>query len=333
MKKPIHFLFRKKRSGAHSIEQLFFSIQEEISSKVETTRNYLPYSGASFKSILGNLCFGIKYRNKITHLTGEINYMALVLGGKCVLTIHDIHSAFGQNKIKNWLIKLLWFWLPAICVKKITVISSFSKQELSRLIPWAKHKIICIHNPVNGLVLESAKFLIESPTPINGIFKILHLGTKPNKNLERTIKALEGLPIELHIVGKLDKKQLDLLNNCKIKYTNAYDLTFEEIIQSYLACDIVCFVSTYEGFGMPVIEAQTLGKPILTSNIASIPEIALDSAVLIDPFSVQAIREGLLSLLTNEHLRKEKIVAGYKNIERFKIQNITEQYINMYNTL
>ena len=159
------------------------------------------------------------------------------------------------------------------------------------------------------------------------------MDTLTNKNLERTIKALEGLPIELHIIGKLNEKQLDLLNIHKIRYTNACDLTFEEVIQSYLACDIVCFVSTYEGFGMPVIEAQTLEKPILTSNIASIPEIALDSAVLIDPFSVKAIREGLLSLLKNEHLRKEKIVEGYKNIERFKIQNITEQYINMYNTL
>jgi glycosyltransferase involved in cell wall biosynthesis len=109
---------------------------------------------------------------------------------------------------------------------------------------------------------------VHSQMAANEIFEVLHLGTKSNKNLERTLEALKGLPVQLTIIGKLHKNHVALLAQFQLNYINLYDLTFEKIIEEYQKCHFVCFASTYEGFGMPIIEAQALGKPIITSNIA-----------------------------------------------------------------
>lgn len=330
----ISFFYRKKRPGAFSIEELFYSIETGLTNHGITTEQYkLPCAGASLKNIFKNIRYCHKHKGKINHITGEIQYSALGLGKNTVMTVHDVGSALHGNPIKKLLIKLLWFWIPSLIVKKITVISEFSRSELINIIPWAKHKIHVVHNPINGEILKHAHYQINSPTPENGIFKILHLGTKVNKNLFRTIDALKGLPCELTIIGALTDEQINKLNASGLSYNNRSNITFTEIIEHYQKTDIVCFASTYEGFGMPIIEAQALGKPIITSNVASMPEIAGDTAVLVDPYSTESIKNAILSLLKDETFRLKKINEGYINIKRFKPETICQKYLDLYKVI
>lgn len=330
----INFIYRKKRPGAFSIEELFQSIEKEINKQgVKTTSLQLPHSGAGIRNLIENITFVKKKRSKIYHITGEVQYAALGSGKNTILTVHDVGSAIHGSPIKKFLIKLLWFWIPSLIVKKITTISEFSKKELTALIPWAKNKINVIHNPVNDLIIQNMDYQVNSPTPENGVFNILHIGTKSNKNLLRTIEALNDLPCVLTIVGTLSPEQEEKLNKGNIVYENCSNISFEEIIQLYKKTDLVCFASTYEGFGMPIIEAQALGKPVITSNISSMPEIAGTSAVLVNPYATESIRNAILSLINDESFRLKKIEAGYQNVKRFLPETICAQYIEIYKSL
>ena len=321
--------YRKKRPAANSIEEVFNTIESVIKKEVHVNHVELEHAGAGPLTLMKNILYARNRKSHVNHITGEVQYLVLGTGRNSVLTIHDVGSAFKVGVVKQFFIRILWFWIPSLIVKKFTVISEFSRQELIKILPWAKNKIVVIHNPVNSLILKQANHLIKS-SPSGNNFKILHLGTKENKNLFRTIEAVSGLPIELQIIGELSSIEIEKLNKHQIKYSYTFNLPFNDVIEKYNNCDIVCFASTYEGFGMPIIEAQALGKPVVTSNVASMPEVAGDSAVLVDPYSVESIRKGIISLIDNKEFREDRIRAGYKNIERFKIECIAKQYLDVY---
>ena len=280
--------------------------------------------GAGPSTLIRNL-FDLKRRsNNIYHITGDVHYMAIATGKNSVLTIHDVKSAKSGNPLKDLYIKLFWFWLPAIFVKRITVISNFTRIELEQIIPFAKHKIRVVYNPIKGeLKPTTYNFRVEKP-------RILLIGTKPNKNLERTFEALEKINCDLTIVGKLSENQLELLKKHNLQFTNKMNLPYSEIITCYENCDMLCFASTYEGFGMPIIEAQSIGRPVLTSEIGAMLEVANDSACLVNPYNVNSIRDGIQRILADEAYRHNLIEQGFENVKRFQLQNIVNQYINVY---
>ena len=78
-----------------------------------------------------------------------------------------------------------------------------------------------------------------------------------------------------------------------------------------------CFPSLFEGFGLPILEAQSYGVPVMTANNSSLPEIAGDAAILVDPTDVDAIADAMLRLSQDEALRQRLIEAGYQNVKRF----------------
>lgn len=284
----------------------------------------MPKSGAGLKSILNNYSYSRRNRSCVNHITGHINYVSLATGRRTILTVHDIGSALKGNSIHRLLIKLVWFWLPALMVKKITVISDFSKMELSKLIPFAKNKIAVIHNPVNSALQYSPKDL-KGSNPL-----VLHIGTKSNKNLERTIKALETIKCRLLVIGALSEEQVELLKECKIDYTNRKYIPFLEIKAAYEECDLVSFVSLYEGFGMPVIEAQAVGRPVLASAIEPITEVAGGAACFVNPYNVDEIRQGVLKIINDEDFRNNLVLKGQENVKRFQLREIADQYLELY---
>ncbi|MCH6201334.1 glycosyltransferase family 4 protein [Aquiflexum sp. LQ15W] len=327
MKLSITFLFRKKVPQFNSIEGLFGSIVPELAAVADTKSVELPFIGAMPKDIFLNLRYALKFRHSLVHITGHVNYVALVLGRKTVLTIHDVGSAFGKGMVRDLITRFFWFWLPALFVKKITVISEFSKKELIRLVPFSKDKITVIPNAVNDAFQYQPK-VFDNQNPL-----ILHLGTKNNKNLERTIEALKGVRCRLMVIGKLTPPQLDLLEEAEIDFSNKFDLAFSEILQAYRDCDMLSFASTYEGFGLPIIEAQAVGRPVLTSHIGAMQEVAGDSACLVDPFSVDSIRAGILKIINNQAYRDDLIAKGLENVGRFRAAYIAKQYLAVYRDL
>lgn len=323
----VSLIFRKKRVEYNSIEELFISIKNELGKTNSTSLDEVKKSGGSPITIFQNLLSFQKEKSTLYHITGDVHYMALTTGKRTVLTIHDVGSAVTGNMIRKLYIKLFWFWLPALFVKRITVISEFTKKELSLIIPFAKKKIVVVYNPVSPLF----KYIPKEFNSIKPI--ILLMGTKKNKNLERVFSALQGIECQLLIVGKLTVEHNKLLEKLHIDYINKVNLKFEEIIQCYKSCDLLCYPSTYEGFGMPVIEAQAIGRPVLTSNLCSLPEVAGDGAFIVDPYNVESIRSGVLKIISDSDVRTDLINKGLKNIQRFKIEQITKEYLNLYTTI
>lgn len=325
----INFLFRKPKQHFYSIEKVFAELIQQITKMhdVHAARVEVKESGGSPASILKNLKAYKRNKNGIVHITGDVHYMALVTGKNSILTIHDIGSSLKGNALKRLYRLLFWYWLPILAVKRITVISEFTKKELTSLIPFAMNKVVVIPNPVSDLYsYTSIAFNPIKPT-------ILCVGTKENKNLNRVFKAVTDIPCKLHIIGQLNEHQLAELKENNIDFENSSNLTDEEMRQAYIHCDVLCFPSTYEGFGMPIIEAQATGRPVLTSNIGAMKEVAKNTACLVDPFSVEEIKEGLEKIISDKTYRESLIEKGLKNSERFNAKQIAKQYVALYQSI
>lgn len=327
MKGKVIYIYRKTDARYKSIEGLFRHLQSIISEKISTFNIILNYSGGGLKTICSNLRQFKKEKNTVYHITGDVHYMALVTGKKSVLTVHDVYSIVKGPFFKRFYLRLFWFWLPALFVKRITVISEFTRLELQKIIPLAKHKITVINNPVG------AKFQYHEKSFDNGLPRILLLGTKPNKNLERVFRALSDIHCEIVLIGKLTDSQLMLANGLNLNLTTKFDLSDDEVAEAYRECDILCFASTYEGFGMPIIEAQATGRPVITSNIGAMKEIASDSAYFVNPFDENSIKNGIKSLIEDAELRNEIILKGLNNVERFRAEHIAQRYMDIYESL
>ena len=227
--------------------------------------------------------------------------------------------------------KLFWFWLPALIVRRITTISEKSRIELEQVIPFAKHKIRVIPNPYNPKLLEHDVHMDEEQVTNTSKPIVLHLGTKSNKNLERTIEAMAGLPYKLYIIGKLSDAQVALLSAHDIDLRSYFNLPYSEVTTLYHQCTAVCFASLYEGFGMPIIEAQLVGKPVITSNMAPMPWVAGEGgAHLVDPYDVADIRNGIVKVMEEVPYRKALVDQGKVNVQRFEPHKIAHMYEAVY---
>lgn len=324
MKSPIVLINRAKRPGAHSIEEIFESISLY---NRELIIKYVPEYRISPINIFKNLIFSYINKGRITHITGDIHYISCVTWPRNILTIHDVGSINSSNRLKNILKNIFWIYIPTLFVTKITTISDFSRDELIKKAPWLKSKIVVIPNPVNPLIEYKPKVFNNTyPT-------ILHLGTKRNKNLENTIISLSGIKCKLIIVGKLTDLQLELLKENEIDFENFVDLSYNDVVQLYYRCDIVSFLSFYEGFGMPVIEAQSVGRVLITSNITPIPSIAGKGAHYVDPNDIVDIKSGFNKIISSEDYRNYLITEGLKNVLQYQIENVSEKYKLLYEEL
>lgn len=319
------FFFRKRRDAAFSIEELFTSIFTNLPQEIKYKSVHVPEEGATPKVLWKNGVFAKKNQSEINHITGDIHYLVFFLPKKrTVLTIHDLRPLYRGSLIKRFVLKLLWFYGPAKAAGYVTVISEATRQDLLKHVPGIGKKVYVIPNCIS----PSFTFL---PKEFNkNLPRILHLGTKENKNLERLIRALEGLNCHLRIIGPLSLNQETLLLEHNIRYSSASNLAFSKIVEEYKEADILSFVSLQEGFGMPIIEAQATGRPVITANTSSMPEIAGEAALFVDPENVEEIRRGITKLLGDERLRKQLIKKGLGNIKRFQPEAVAAKYAALY---
>ena len=321
--------FHRHSKAGYSINKVSQTYIREIEKKWYVRQFYVPCYRATLVSCFRNIMFIFLNRNKkgINHITGDIHYSVLALiGCKSVLTIHDTCCLENyKNPIKKKLMYLFWYKIPLMLTSKIICISEKTRKELLKI--TRRKDISVIHNAIDPLFLPiQKKFNKEKPV-------ILHIGTGWNKNLINTVLALCHIVCQLRIIGKLSSEQKDILERNSIDYSEQYDLTDTEIVKEYINCDIVSFCSIFEGFGMPVIEGNVVGRAVLTSKIEPMTEVAGDSVLFADPKDVKSIREGFLSIIYDDILRSKLIQNGFKNIKRFNAKNITSRYIELYNIL
>ncbi|MGE4569223.1 MAG: glycosyltransferase, partial [Bacteroidales bacterium] len=159
----IVYLFRKRMPHFHSVEGVFSVIVPLIAREFPVKSVELPYAGGVI-SVFRNLWGFRKERGVLYHLTGQDCYISLLTGRKSVLTIHDVGSALKGLWYKRIMVLLFWLWIPALLVRRITVISENSAREVRALMPFSRHKIRVIPNPVSPLFAYTPKpFQVVNP--------------------------------------------------------------------------------------------------------------------------------------------------------------------------
>jgi len=322
------FFFRKPSPHFHSIEEQFFAVQKALPENITHNNRFAKCHSKGFFRRLFIMIHAAFNQGDINHITGDIHFVALFLKKKkTILTVHDIGSVLNKTGLRHKILRYFWFTMPFARVNKLTVISDFTKNEILENFKLEPEKISVIPDCVSAKISYSEKpFNTEKPN-------ILQIGTKTNKNLENLIPALEGISCKLIIIGKLSEKQTALLKTHKIDYENRFNLPFLVLIDAYKQADIVTFISTYEGFGVPILEAQASGRPVITSNLSPMKEVAGKGALLVNPENPEEITSAFNHLITDAELRKDLIEKGLENVKKYSAQAVANQYYNLYKTV
>ncbi|GAB3640780.1 glycosyltransferase family 4 protein [Spirosoma arcticum] len=327
----ITLLFRCDGVG-YSIENLFRGIADQFGRSGANAVQIAtaPYISHNLFNVWKNVVYFWAHRNKAVHITGDIHYAAIALRAKrTLLTIHDcvLLERNRSRPVRFVLFWLLWYYWPIRKAGIVTTVSEKTRRNLQRYVGKLADKIVVIPNGYDPTFVHNPQpFNAETPT-------LLHIGTAPHKNLNRLIEAVEGLPCRLLIVGELSKAETDKLIRCQIDYENHVAISRPELIILYNRCDLVTFVSLYEGFGMPILEAQAVGRPVITSQLSPMMEVGGAGACYVNPTDVAAIRQGILRVWQDVQYRNQLMQLGLLNAERYTVKRIAGQYAVLYEQL
>lgn len=317
---------RKPYPGAFSIERVFADVNaalpQDIAVECIENRNFS-------HGVLPRLRDALRARRlagPVNHVVGDVHYLTCFLPRqRTILTIHDCEMVTRASGLKRWLLRVFWLDLPVRCAGHVVAISEQTRHEVAELSGIAASRIRVIEDPV------SAIFRPAPPPEPDGMPTVLHIGTNPNKNLERLIEAVQGLPLRLLIVGPLSQEQTDLLSRSGIDHENRSNLSDAEILTCYEEADVLAFVSLSEGFGLPILEAQAVGRPVLTSDREPMRSVAGSGAALfVNPEDVADMRAGLERLMSEPGLCDTLVSAGQSNVERFRPESIADRYADLY---
>jgi glycosyltransferase involved in cell wall biosynthesis len=320
-------LMRKKRTNYYSVERLFENLVPPLSRQFDVRVVHVPCFGVSPVEFIRNLIFTARLRADVIHVTGDIQYCALAVPRqRCVLTVLDLVSLNRLKGPRKHVLSLLWYSLPLRWAQHVTSISEESRNQLERSYPAAVGRVSvvsCCADPA----FERNKVFAHADTDRP---RVLQVGTSANKNVHRVALAASGLPLHLRIIGPLSDDLRTLLSNLDLEWSSAEQLSTEELIKEYQNSDALVFASTYEGFGLPIVEAQSIGLPVLTSKIQPMTDVAGEGALFVDPYSEFEIRSGLEQLLSSPDLCRRLVEQGRNNVKRFDVRIVADQYAKIY---
>lgn len=321
----VTLFFRAKYSENYSIEQLFESITPYLNEEVKTTKVYSPYVSSGFINRIKLGLFLRKKQDEINHITGDIHFLAFFLKKRnTILTIHDCYPPAGLKGLKLRLYFWLWFKLPAKRVAKITVISETTKQALQELTKLPDHKIHYIPDSYHPAFTPLEKEF-DHTKPV-----ILQVGTRPNKNIPNLLEAVRGLSCKIILIGEVREEFKHYLKDETYDIELYKNLAISELHQLYGRADIVSFVSDYEGFGLPIIEANAVGRPVVTSNVEPMKSVAGEAAMTVEPNNPKELRRAFCKLMEDDSERERLILNGYLNAKKFHPATIAREYITVY---
>ena len=321
----VHYQRKRRANSNFSLEFIFVDVRKRLASTWNIEHIEAPCLSNGLWRRIWIALHAWWRQGTVTHITGDITFAAILLNRKrTILTILDCGILQRTHGVKRWLLKKIWFDWPMQRASWVTTISHSAANDLKDFCRFDHGKLKVIP------VAISERFQFAPKEFSNDCPKLLQIGTAPNKNLPRLLAAIEGLNVELCIIGKLSSETITDLNSRRIRYRNLYNISEDEMLEEYRRADIVCFASLYEGFGMPILEAQATGRPVLTSNRYSMPEVAGEGAILVDPESPEALREGLVKLLQSSELRERLQKKGLENVRRFAPNRIAQEYSELY---
>ena len=252
-----------------------------------------------------------------------------------VVTIHDcIHLMFPQ-----YLPSRLAFayarasiTLAARRATRVLTVSESSKRDILKFVDVPPEKIDVIYNAYDERFAveprEEDVVRIRERYQLHDAFVLYAGNVKPHKNLGRLIEAFQlvrsrGLDhLKLVLIGDDISKYAALrraVHHHQLhKYVRFLGYVPEETLAvMYRLAGVFVFPSLYEGFGLPPLEAMASGTPVVTSNVSSLPEVAGDAALLVDPYDPEAIAGGILKVLTDAGVRRELRRKGLARAREF----------------
>ena len=247
--------------------------------------------------------------------------------------IHDLNFEHRKDFLKSKYQNYYTRFFPKFARKavRIATVSEFSKQDLQRFYSIPKEKIDVVYNGSNAVYqpLTEDKQQRVRQKYANGLPYFLFVSAiHKRKNLANILRAFEqykaqtGADTQFVVVGARAGKQ-DELDEVLRSMTFAQDVRFlgrlsaEELSQVMASALALVYATLFEGFGIPIVEAFNAETAVITSNVTSMPEVAGDAALLVDPNSVEQISDAMTQLATNENMRQELIAKGRAQRTKF----------------
>ncbi len=310
----------------------------------ETTIVRLPYDkGQNIKrNFFQSFIMGMKYCKNSVLLTTDAKIPFLLPKSCKVLPVITDLAVFRMGEVYKASRVMYWkmqYWFLKRKTEKYIAISEFTKWDLTDVLKIPEEKIDIVYCACDEKIkketnLEKLKQVREKHHLPNKY--VLFVGNfNPRKNLERTILAFDQMKTEAGakkenadlskykfvIVGEHGWKfsKQEALQNIRHKD----DIIFTDYVEDedmpamYTMADAFIFPTLYEGFGIPIIEAQWCETPVITSNLSAMPEVAGDGALFVNPENVNEIANKIEKILTDKDLAKSLVEKGLKNVKRF----------------
>jgi glycosyltransferase involved in cell wall biosynthesis len=280
-------------------------------------------------------------------------HYVLPAGVRCrsVVTIHDcIHLMFPQylpNKAAYAYARAS-MWAAARRSNCILTVSEASKRDILHFFNVPPAKIVVVYNAIDEHFWETPPeedvARVRERYQLDHQF-VLYVGNiKPHKNLVRLIEAFAELrkssfeQVKLLIIGD-EISRLPALRRSVHRHKLHKHVRFLGYLPDrtlailYRLAAVFVFPSLYEGFGLPPLEAMASGTPVVTSNVSSLPEVAGDAAVLVDPYDVDSIVEGLRLVLDNPAAAADLRRRGLERAREFSWERSVEKTRQVYQAI
>jgi len=270
--------------------------------------------------------------NKPDVLFIPVHVLPLVHPKNSVVTIHGLeYEYYPKMYPKKHLAYLRWSTKYALNkARKIIAVSENTKKDLVELYNGDPNKIKVIHHGVVRYSVSNRSVRHRVPnTPY-----ILYIGRlETKKNIQGLVRAFDLLkkrfqvPHQLILAGPkgygYDKIKL---RNDVIEKGYVSEQEKKKLMQN---AAMFVFPTFYEGFGMPILEAQVMGCPVITSNISSMPEVAGQGAVLVEPRDIEEMSQRMYQLIEDNDFKERLINQGYQNVKRFSWQKCAQETLKV----
>lgn len=248
-----------------------------------------------------------------------------------VTTVHD----FTYELFNKGLAAKVHRWQKFRAIQNSDVIVCISENTKKDLLKFMSdvnpYKIRVIYNGVS----EDYKQVFTHRWDTLGEYVVFVGSRQPYKQFRFTVEAIKDTPYKLAIVGgKLSDTEIEFLDNTigKEKYVYTGFLSNKELNELYNQAVCLAYPSAYEGFGIPVLEAQRAGCPVIAYNASSIPEVIGETPLLLNSLTISEFHDKL-DLIKQDSVRNEVIAAGLENSQRFSWKKMGDEYVELYKEL
>jgi glycosyltransferase involved in cell wall biosynthesis len=239
-----------------------------------------------------------------------------------VVTVHDLAVLRHPKTFNRWTREYSRLALPRVAraARRLIAVSEFTKRELFELLDVPGEKVRVIPNAVGEPFTSEG----EAAT---GDYVLAVSTLEPRKNLPRLVEGykrarLNGLPLLVAGAAGWGGVRID---RAGVRWLGA--VGDEELARLYRGARCVAYVSLYEGFGLPVLEAMACGAPVVAARAGALEEVSGDAAVLVDPLDPDAIAAGLKEALDR---REELRTRGLKRARAFHWRDVARETVAVY---